>query len=382
MAEQKHAVAPRVLFKALGDNGIDFFTGVPDSLLKDFCAYVTSHAAAGKHVIASNEGTAVALAAGYHLATGKIGLVYMQNSGQGNAANPLISLADPEVYGIPLLLLVGWRGRPGTEDEPQHIKQGKITLGFLDILGIPYKVLSDSPKAAAQSVRRAKEYMAKHSAPYALVVREGTFEPYQLLEKAETDFELTREGAVKLIIGQLGATDIVVSTTGKMSRELFELREKRREGHGRDFLTVGSMGHASSIALGIAMQKVKRQVFCFDGDGAVIMHMGALAVIGQQGLKNYKHIIFNNGAHDSVGGQPTAGFEVDFTAIAKACGYKQALRAETAKEVREAMEQLKACEGPAMLEIRVNKGARPNLGRPASTPVENKTAFIKFVKGA
>jgi len=365
-------------YNSLIRSGIDFFTGVPDSLLKDFCAYVTDNTDERKNVIAANEGNAVALAAGYHLATGKFGLVYMQNSGEGNAINPLASLADPDVYSIPMMLVIGWRSEPGKKDEPQHVKMGKITLKILDTLEIPYKVLDDDYENA---INEAIEYMKNNNAPYALIVKKGIFEEYKLQNKIKTDYELNREEAIKVIVPLLNDEDIVVSTTGKTSRELFEFREQLKQGHEKDFLTVGSMGHSSSIALGIALEKKDRNVYCFDGDGALIMHMGALAIIGSLKPKNFRHIVFNNFAHDSVGGQPTAAFNINIPEIAKANGYKGAFSAENEDEIVEKFNKIKRMEGPVLLEIKVNKGAREDLGRPTRTPIENKEDFMKFLRG-
>ena len=367
-------------YKLLVKNRVDFFTGVPDSLLRDFNAYIMDNVSEIRHIIAANEGGAIALASGYHLATGRIGLVYMQNSGQGNAVNPLISLADPDVYSIPILLLIGWRGEPGVKDEPQHVKQGKITLSLLETLDIPYKILPDAIENAKSTLEWAVNSAIERKGPTALVVRKGTFEAYELKDKIETNYELNREGALKLVIEQIDPLEIVVSTTGMTSRELFEYREKIGQGHEKDFLTVGSMGHCSQIALGIALEKSERQVYCFDGDGAVIMHMGSLAIIGQMKPKNFRHIVFNNGAHDSVGGQPTVGFKIDIPAIAKACGYKEAWKAETEKDIREKMMLLKKSKGPSLLEILINKGARNYLGRPTTTPIQNKESFMKFLR--
>ena len=366
-------------YELLKQKDINFFTGVPDSLLKSFCAYITDNVDPENHVISANEGGAIALASGYHLSTGKIGMAYMQNSGQGNAINPLVSLADSEVYSIPMLLLIGWRGKPEEKDEPQHIKQGKITLSLLDALDIPYKILPNSMEEIKEVLEEALNYMKEKNAPFALVVKKNTFEKYDLKNKTENFLELSREEAIKLVTSKLSDEDIIVSTTGKISRELFEYRESIRQGHEKDFLTVGSMGHSSKIALGIALQKPDRQVYCFDGDGSVIMHMGSLAIIGQQNPKNFKHIVFNNGAHDSVGGQPTAGFNVDISTIAIACGYKQAWKAESEPEVIEKLNLMKSASGPVILEIKINKGAREDLGRPTTTPLENKKSFMDFL---
>ncbi len=366
-------ISPKDFYDKLVGEGIDCFTGVPDSLLKDFCSYLTDHAE--NHVITPNEGNAIGLAAGHYLATKNPALVYMQNSGQGNAINPLASLADPDVYSIPMLLLIGWRGEPKTKDEPQHVRQGKITLGLLDTLRIHYEVLPDEPEDIERSLETAIRSAKEREAPYALIVKKGTFESYTLQREVESSYTLSREDAIRAVVDSLKEDDIVVSTTGKTSRELFEYRESLGQGHERDFLTVGSMGHVSSIALGIAKQKTSRNVYCFDGDGAILMHMGALAMIGTEAPSNFRHIVFNNGVHDSVGGQETSGFKIDITAIARSSRYKTALRAEDKEDLPRKLAILG--EGPSLLEIRVKKGAREGLGRPTTTPQANKEAFME-----
>jgi len=303
----------------------------------------------------------------------------MQNSGQGNAVNPLLSLADPEVYSIPLLLLVGWRGEPGTKDEPQHVKQGKITVNMLEAMDIPYRILEPEPDAARRSVDELVAIAAAENRPVALLVRKGTFEPYKPKEQASGQFEMTRERAIEAVVAALGETDAIVSTTGHISRELYEYRARAGHGHQREFLTVGGMGHASQIAMGIAMAKPDRQVFCLDGDGAMLMHMGGTAIVGAAGVENFKHVVLNNGVHDSVGGMATAGLRVSFTEIAKACGYREAWRVEHRAEVAGKVAELRGVSGPAMLEIMVQKGARTDLGRPKTSPIENKTAFKEFL---
>ena len=358
--------------------GVDFYTGVPDSLLKPVCFYLADHAG-DKHVVAANEGGAVALACGYHLATGKVPLVYLQNSGQGNTINPLLSLADRDVYSIPLLLLIGWRGEPGTKDEPQHVKQGKVTVNLLDAMDIPHRVLAREPEAARRCVGELLGIAAAESRPVALMVRNETFESYTPTVQAASDFEMTREEAIEAVVAALGKSDAIVSTTGKISRELYECRDRAGQGHQREFLTVGSMGHASQIAMGIALARPDRQVYCLDGDGAMLMHMGSAAIVGAAGVANFKHVIFNNGVHDSVGGMATAGLRVSFTEIVKACGYTEAWRIERRENLAETVGRLRSAQGPAMLEIMVQKGARTDLGRPKTSPIENKTAFIEFL---
>jgi phosphonopyruvate decarboxylase len=369
------------LYDAFVERGVGFASGVPDSLLKDFCACISDRAPAGRHVIAANEGGAVALAAGHSLATGSPGLVYMQNSGLGNAINPLTSLVDPEVYAIPLLLMIGWRGEPGRSDEPQHVKQGRVTLALLEALAVDYAVLPEQMQPALACLDRALVSMRERSRSFALVVRDGTFARYRAREGGRPVFAMMREDAVRLFADWTGPRDVVVSTTGKTSRELFERRAAQGRGaSSQDFLTVGSMGHASQIALGIALARPDRQVFCLDGDGAAIMHLGGLAIIGSEAPENLKHVIVNNGAHDSVGGQPTAGFAIDLPGLARSCGYRDAWVVETPGDFRARLDELKGARGPALLEVRVNRGARPDLGRPTSTPVENKEAFVEFLR--
>ena len=370
-------ISPKFFYDTLAGYGIDFYAGVPDSLLKNLCAYITDHADASHNIIAANEGGAMGLAAGHYLATGQIPVVYMQNSGEGNIINPLASLTDPDVYNIPVLLVIGWRGKPGVHDEPQHVKQGKVTTGLLNVMGIDYMVLSkDEDKAKAQ-IKKAVDYMQKTKQCYAFVIEKDTFDDYTLKNVENNDLTLSREESIQIVAAALGEKDVIVSTTGMISRELFEYRTAMNEGHERDFLTVGSMGHASQIALGIALAKQDRKVWCFDGDGASIMHMGSMAIVAKNAPNNYVHVVFNNGAHDSVGGQPTVGLSIDFPAIAKAVGYRSVYRVSTLEELQDILTNL-GC-APVFLEIKVKKGNRKNLGRPSTTPIQNKKALIEFL---
>lgn len=371
-------ISPKFFIETLKSYDIDFYAGVPDSLLKNICAYIADNMDAQHNIIAANEGAAVGLAAGYHLATGKAGVVYMQNSGEGNIINPLASLTDKEVYNIPALLLIGWRGCPGVHDEPQHVKQGKVTTGILNTMGINYDVLSTDEDKAAKQIAIAVEAL-KNNEVYALVIEKGTFEDYKLQSVEVNNLTMTRESAIQTVAAALGEKDAIVSTTGMISRELFEYRACKSEAHNRDFLTVGSMGHASQIALGIAMQKTDRRVWCFDGDGSTIMHMGSLAIVASKAPKNYVHVVFNNGAHDSVGGQPTVGLKIDLPAVAKACGYAATYSVEIPEALDEALKQVNATDGPILLEVKVKKGNRKNLGRPTTTPIQNKEALMEFL---
>ena len=372
-------VTPKVFIETLEQHGIDFFAGVPDSLLKNICAYITDHCDKTHNIIAANEGGAVGLAAGYHLATGKTAMVYMQNSGEGNVVNPLLSLTDEDVYGIPMLLLIGWRGEPGVHDEPQHVKQGKVTLDLLNAMQIDYEVLADTDDEATKQIAKAAVYMKAKSKPYALVVRKGTFDEYKLQQNIDNLCPMSREQAIQIVVDKLREDDIVVSTTGMISRELFEYREAKQQGHGHDFLTVGSMGHASQIALGIALQKPNRRVFCFDGDGAMLMHMGSMAIVGEYSPKNMVHIVFNNGAHDSVGGQPTVGQQIDVEVIAKAVGYADVISVDNPMALMAAMNHVNSAvmDGVSLINVNVHKGNRKDLGRPTTTPKGNKNALME-----
>ena len=363
----------------LMENGVDFFAGVPDSLLKNMCAYITDRCDFAHNVIAANEGAAVGLAAGHYLATGKAGCVYMQNSGEGNIINPLASLTDREVYNIPVLLLIGWRGRPGVHDEPQHVKQGKVTTGLLNVMGVNYEVLSKEEDKAEKQITKAIKALQNNEV-FALVIEKDTFEDYKLQNVEVNDLSMSREEAIQMVAAALGEKDCIVSTTGMISRELFEYRAAMNHGHERDFLTVGSMGHASQIALGIALAQPERRVWCFDGDGAAIMHMGSMAIVADKAPKNYAHIVFNNGAHDSVGGQPTVGLKIDLPAVAKAVGYPNVFSVDNKADLTDCLNAVEMVEGPVLLEVKVKKGNRKDLGRPTTTPIQNKEALMNFLK--
>lgn len=354
-------------------NNFDFFAGVPDSLLKNFCACVTSNSSPKNNIITANEGNAVAMCGGYYLSTGKYGVVYMQNSGEGNAVNPLLSLADEDVYSLPMLIVIGWRGEPGVHDEPQHVKQGKVTLELLKAMGIEYDILSDDYVC---QIDKATEYMKKYSKPYALVIRKGVFSDYSL-QKEKSNYSLTREEALGVILNKLTDRDMIVSTTGKTSREIFELREANKQGHGNDFLTVGSMGHTASIAYGVALGTDKN-VWCIDGDGSFIMHMGSLAVVESKPLANFKYILNDNNSHESVGGQPTCSKSIDIPKVLLGLGFKDVIVASTILEIELGMERMKKEENVALV-LKTKQGSRDDLGRPTKTPIENKDAFMKKI---
>ncbi len=370
---------PQQFHSILTERGLSNFYGVPDSCLKDLCGVITDKGGKGDHIIAANEGNAIAMAAGYYLATNKPAVVYLQNSGQGNTINPINSLS--KMFEIPMLLIVGWRGEPNLEkaDAPQHIHQGETTKPIFDAVNIPHSVLPTSIQDAQALIGKALEHIKSTQTPYAILVRKGSFEKYSLQKVKTTNFELNREGAIETVVSLLSEKAIVVGTTGKTSRELYELRKKQNTGTHKDFYMAGSMGHASSIALALAQQQQNKRVWCFDGDGAFIMHMGAAAIIGQEEPKNFYHIVFNNFAHDSVGGQPTASDTVNIQKVALACGYKTVFRASTKEEIQRRVKDMQNLEGPVLLEIYVNKGARKDLGRPKEDPVFLRNQFMEHL---
>ena len=363
--------------------GIDFFTGVPDSLLKGLCNELYSRYGAGgdTHVVAHNEGGAVALCAGHYLASGRPGLCYMQNSGIGNAVNPLASLMDPDVYALPCLLVIGWRGEPGVKDEPQHKKQGVITTGQLDLMGIPYRILSadtTDEAFAADFAELAAEM--KNGRPAAFVVRKDAFRS-DMEPDYGNEYAMARETAVRLILSASGDRDAFVTTTGKLSREVFELREAMGQDHSRDFLTVGSMGHASMIALRIAVEKPDRRIWCLDGDGAGLMHLGALPIIAGRAPANLIHVIINNGAHETVGGMPVRCGSLSLAPLAAAAGYAAVLTADSEETLNGALSEAFGgnAAGPALIEVRCACGSRADLGRPTTTPLQNRDALMSFL---
>lgn len=361
-------IHPHAFCEALSAGGADLFVGVPDSLLQNFCAYLQGNVPMAQQVITANEGNAVAMAGGYHIATGRYGVVYMQNSGIGNAVNPLLSLADEAVYSLPMLLLIGYRGEPGVPDEPQHVTQGALTLPLLDTMNIPYLILEED---FAPQLEQCFTHFKEAQTPMALVVKKGTFAPPAVeVPPIAPRFPLSREEALTALLPMISPTDFIVSTTGKTSRELFELRELRGETHTQDFLTVGSMGHTASIAMGMAMGS-ENMIYCLDGDGSFLMHMGSLAITAQTAPDNFRYIMINNGAHESVGGQPTVALDLDLPRILLGMGFSQVYTAQTAAEITTAMKALTDTPNSALV-ICVEQGSRPELGRPTISPGKNK----------
>ena len=350
------------------------FCGVPDSLLKNLCACVFENAPSTNNIITANEGNAIGIAVGWHLSTGKSACVYMQNSGEGNIVNPLLSIADPDVYSIPMLLIIGWRGEPGVHDEPQHVKQGKVTCDLLNAMDVPFEIM-DEEKWEAQ-LDRLIAIMRGESRPVALVIRKNAFEKYPFaVDKG--DAPLSREEALEIVMDNLGEDDLIVSTTGKTSREVFEIRERRGQGHSNDFLTVGGMGHTSSIAYGVALG-TDADVWCIDGDGSFLMHMGAFPVMAAKMPDNFKYILNVNGAHESVGGQPNVAADIDVPKILIASGFAGVVEAYSPAQIEVGMDSLRS-QGKRALVLHTHQGSRDDLGRPTTTPQENKQAMMEKI---
>ena len=371
---------PRNLVNFFSKHEVNFYSGIPDSLLKDFCAFIEDEFSSKNHIIAANEGASIGLAIGYYLSSGKVPIVYLQNSGLGNTVNPLLSLASPEVYSIPIILIIGWRGEPGLKDEPQHIHQGRITPNLLDTMGIPF--ITIDPEMAEDDIFRNVERQIKlcktEKKPVCILVRKGTFKAYKKKSTKSKHFEfsLEREKAVEIAVKESEKNSIIVCTTGMLSRELFEFRANNKLGHGKDFLCVGGMGHASQIATGIAINQPKRPIYCFDGDGSSLMHMGSMAISGTKDLPNFIHIVFNNGCHESVGGQPTVAQKISLSKVALALGYKFSKTVQDEVNFKNILEKAKIFNSPSFIEVLVRPGHRTNIGRPTTTPIENKNSLM------
>ena len=369
-------ISPSIFYSLLKDQDVDFFTGVPDSLLKQFCLCIDDNAMENHHIIAANEGNAIALAAGYHLGTGKIPLVYMQNSGLGNAVNPILSLCDPEVYSIPMIIVVGWRGEPGIKDEPQHIKQGKVQLDLMKALDLPYEIISKNENDLNAKISKGIKLASTESRPFLFIVKKGTFSDYNLNIPLKQKSLLNREKVLDVILDEIPNNSVVISTTGKTSREIFELRMRDKVSHQQDFLTVGSMGHCSSIALGIAISNPKKKIICIDGDGSFLMHLGSIKTAGTFGSKNFKYILLNNNSHDSVGGQNTYANYIDFRNLSKSLGFDRFYSINSKKNLKKNIKNFLSANSLNFLEVKISNTKNKNLPRPTDL-IKIKKLFMK-----
>ncbi len=372
-------IQPASLYDFFQKNGVRFYTGVPDSLLKSFLTYVQEQVSDQKHIITANEGLAMGLAAGHYFGTGSIPLVYLQNSGLGNIINPLTSLADKEMYAVPMILLIGWRGRPGTKDEPQHLKMGRVTRNLLEALEIPVYELNEDEAKCFPVIDKAIKVALKQNTPIALLAPEGIFNKYEVPE-TKSRYTLQREKVIAQIIERCKGDEIIVCTTGKIGREFYEQNYKAGGKISKYFLSVGAMGHANHIALGLKLNADSR-VIMLDGDGALLMHMGALPTIARYAGVDFMHIIINNGGHESVGGQPTGAFKIDFSMLGESCGYKKTVEIGNGKELKDWLATSFRESKSSLVEIRTSLASRNDLGRPSGTPEEWKNNFMKALKG-
>lgn len=376
---ERDFLPPNVFYDQMIERGFDFFTGIPDSLLTDLIKYIGDHHPPSKYIIGANEGTAIGLAAGWHLATKRFPIVIMQNSGLGNIVNPLLSLVDPKVYKIPMLLLIGWRGEPGKKDEPQHKVQGEIMPNLLVDLGITYQVLPDFEEGAAEALDFASHHLRTTGSPYAFLVRRKTFLTYESNKENVQKYNLSRENVIEILLSQAGKFDSFISGAGLSSRELMEIRDKKDIKLNQDFYCLGAKGHASSIAMGIALAKPSKMVYILDGDGSFFMHMGAAAQIGARKIHNLRHIILNNQVHESAGGTPSVGDTVDFAKLGEGCGYAYSASASTESEIISHLNNMKNLQGSGLLEIKIKSFTRKNLKPLRVDPKENKEQFMAFL---
>ena len=376
------SVDPISFYNYCLDNEVNFFVGVPDSLLKDFCLCIDENSPKENHIISANEGNAIAIASGYHLGTNKIPLVYMQNSGIGNAVNPLLSLCDSDVYSIPMIVMVGWRGEPNINDEPQHIKQGKTQIEFLKSIDCPFYIFSKDDNQSSKKLIEAINLAKSSQKPVVILIKKNYFNKNKSIKKDAIPKKnsLGRETALEIILNKLNSNSIIVSTTGKTSREIFELRSKKNQSHSSDFLTVGSMGHCSSIALGLSLSKQNKNIICIDGDGSMIMHLGSIATIAALKPRNFKHILLNNKVHESVGGQDTAARHIDLYSVVNSFSFYKMFKASSEDELIDTIDDFISYDGPSFIEINIEPGSRPDLGRPTIEPVQNKINFMKFLE--
>lgn len=366
-----------IFFNSIQNIGIHFFTGVPDSLLNDFCLYLTQHIPDTQHVMAANEGNAIAIAAGNYMATGNIPLVYMQNSGIGNATNPLLSLTHPCVYSIPMVLVIGWRGDPAVKDHAQHKKQGELTPVLMKDMDIPYEILEDEDKVISQfewAVEKAKEI----SSPVALIVKKGILAQKEKHQEYPESHLMSREEAISAVIDVMGKEAIYLATTGRATRELHEQLTLHGIAHDIEFLNVGAMGHLSSIGLGLALGAPQKKIIVFDGDAAAVMHMGSLATNGRYHPHNLLHIVLNNGVNESVGGQKSAGQIIDLTSIAKACGYVTYPHfINNSDDLRKFVQQFSEKGGLAFADMHVRQGIRKDMPKLQIDHQAQKNNLIK-----
>lgn len=372
-------IEQKTLFAALQKMGLNFFTGVPDSLLNDFCLHLVNNVPDYQHVMAANEGNAIGIATGYHLATGEIPVVYMQNSGVGNATNPLLSLTQKDVYSIPLILVIGWRGDPSITDHAQHKKQGELTPVLMKDMDIPYEIL-DSDETVIEKFAWAAQKAREISSPVALIAKKAILTQKEKKQEYADSTLMNREEAISAVLDVFGENAIYLATTGRATRELHEQITAHGLSHELEFLNVGAMGHLSSIGLGMAVGAPNKRIVVFDGDAAAVMHMGSLATNGRYQPQNLIHIVLNNGVNESVGGQKSSGQVIDLTSVARACKYNTVETfVSTKEELQSAVKELDAQCGLAFIDVHVRQGIRKDMPKLGINHKEAKEALMKYL---
>ena len=360
------------LVKILKRNKSTFFTGVPDSVLKEL-SYTLQNKDKKEHIIATNEGTAVSIGIGHYLSTKEVPCVYMQNSGLSNALNPLLSIAHEKVYAIPLILIIGWRGSPRIKDEPQHNVKGKITESILKLLNIKYTILrsiNDLDKFEKQI-----KFSKKKNSIVACLIEQGTLEKIDRIKKNSDFYKLNKELFLKTLLQSLDKNTKVISSTGYNSRELMHIRSKYKIIKTKDFYMVGGMGHTSSVALGYSLTS-KKKIICIDGDGSFLMHLGAIKTAGTFANKNFKYILLNNNSHDSVGGQNTYANNINFEKLSKSLGFKKFYSIKNDKNLKKTIKTFLSDDTLSFLEVKVSNSKIKNLPRPTDL-IKIKNEFMK-----
>lgn len=359
------------LLNTLKKKKINFFTGVPDSVLKNLTYKFKKN-----HISVNNEGTAVSLAAGYYLATGKLPCVYMQNSGLGNAINPLISITNKNIYSIPSILIIGWRGSPNSKDEPQHQVMGKKTKQILKLLGIKYFVARN--KKDLEKFEKMIEYSRSKLTSIACLIERSSIKnkKSKTQKKIINKYKVYRYNFIKELVDLIKIKSNVISSTGFISRELDHILSKKKYLNIKPFYMVGGMGHSASLTLGVSL-KSKKQNICLDGDGALLMHLGSLGIVKKYGKKNFKYILLRNDTHESVGCQPTNSTHINYKILSKSFGFRKYLLITKELDFKNVVKKLINSPGPSFLEVRIKNGSISNLGRPKNLKFVKKKFMLK-----
>ena len=360
------------LINVLKKNDINFFTGIPDSILIELSRFLQNKNKR-KHIRATSEGSAISIGIGHYLSTKQVPCIYMQNSGLSNALNPLISITSKKVYNIPLVLIIGWRGSPRVKDEPQHNVKGKITESILKLLNIKYTIVRSGNDLSQfnKIVKNAK----KNNNIAACLIEQGTIKKIKKTYNKKNFYKLNKELFLKTLLETLEKNSKVISSTGYNSRELMYLRNKYKLINTKDFYMVGGMGHTASVALGYSLS-TKKKTICIDGDGSFLMHLGSIKTAGTFANNNFKYILLNNNSHDSVGGQNTYANNIDFEKLSKSLGFKKFYKIKNNKNLKQNIKRFLKGNNLNFLEVKITNSKIKNLPRPNDL-IKIKNLFMK-----